>query len=86
MVPFRSTTGLAVWSLMAVTLLAGCTPPVAPVASGPSRPALGQQAGPALTADELQTAMFGPPPRTRIDPLVRCWVNCPQAQRTSAVR
>jgi hypothetical protein len=75
---------LAVWSLMAGGLLAGCTPPPAPIAAAPPKPAgvqLAQQAGgPDVSPEGLQTFMFGPPPRTRVDPYVRCLVKCPPGQ------
>lgn len=62
--------------------LTACAPP-APVAQT-AEPTIyrvaAQPGGPDLSPDGLQSFMFGPPPRTRVEPVVRCWVKCPESQ------
>lgn len=59
--------------------LGGCAPQPAAVQVTAPR-AVAPAPAEALSQDALQTFMFGPPPRTTIDPFVRCRVNCPPAQ------
>lgn len=59
--------------------LGGCAPQQAPVQAAAPR-VVAPAPAEALRQDALQTFMFGPPPRTTIDPFVRCRVNCPPAQ------